>query len=772
MPRDVRSFTGRVSELDQLVAAMDAGDGLVIRTLDGMAGVGKTALAVHLGRRLADRFPDGQLYVPLHAHTAGRQPADPHDMIARLLLLLGVTPRRIPADPVDRVALWRSELARRRVLLVLDDAVNDTQVEPLLPGSAGSAVLVTSRRRLLALDGAVPLDVPPLPKADARDLLLRLSGRTGSGPDEDAAADMLAAACGGLPLAIALLAGRLSHHPTWRVVDLAADFMAAQDRLSELAVGRRAVSAAFEMSYHALSSGCAALFRAVALHPGDDLDAGAAGALLDVPRTLARSRLLELYESHLIEEVARGRYRMHDLLRAYAKSLASPDDQPEEARDRLSLHYCSLADRADEALRPTPADSTSTPMAFEEAIGWFRAERTNLLACAFADAERGARTTFRLASSLAYYLRHDGVWLEGRRLQQVAAVLAERSGAVMEEARAQADLGTFAVTMTDLDEAKLAFKRARVLATKLSDDVLLGYVFLGMCSVARLTGDHRKARDLARRALASHEMATNLPGVVNSEMELGILARLVGDYSAASAHLTRLVDLATNKLHAPLHAALGALHLGELRFTEDRHEEADRLLTAALAGFRKVGNRTGEAQALRDLGTVRALADDHENAVPLLEQALMMYEELAERLGEGNTRQQLAAALIGLGRYTEAERQLVVAQRLFRTIGHRLGEATAMRNLGEARLLAGDSDAAAAILSDALTIYRSSAQPLGVANTLRNLAEVRITTGELDRGLAEAEEALTLYLKLGAPKAIAETQDLRDKITARIGADK
>ena len=215
LPRDVASFTGRQRELAELADAMsDAGTVVSIRAIGGMAGVGKTAFAVHAAHRLADRFPGGQIFVPLHGHTPGQQPADPADALATLLVTMGVPVAQIPAGLEARAALWRDRVAHRQLLLILDDAVSSEQVWPLLPGSGGSMVLVTSRRHLSALDDATPISLDTLPPGEAAQLLARLAGRAGLAP-EDPAVGELARLCGFLPLAIGMVASQLRHHPAW-----------------------------------------------------------------------------------------------------------------------------------------------------------------------------------------------------------------------------------------------------------------------------------------------------------------------------------------------------------------------------------------------------------------------------------------------------------------------------------------------------------------------------------------------------------------------------
>jgi transcriptional regulator with XRE-family HTH domain len=262
LPRDVVSFTGRQQELGQLAEAADAGSGGVvgIYAIGGMAGVGKTAFAVHAAHRLAGRYPDGQIFLPLHGHTPGRAPVDPADALASLLLTAGVAAAHIPPGLDARTALWRDRLAGRQLLLVLDDAAGSEQVRPLLPGSGGSLVLVTSRRHLTGLEDATAVSLDTLPPGQAAALLVRLAGRPGLSPDDPAFGE-ITGLCGCLPLAIAMVARQLHHHPAWTAAGRAAELTAAAGRLELMATENLSVAAAFDLSYADLtgtSSGCSA----------------------------------------------------------------------------------------------------------------------------------------------------------------------------------------------------------------------------------------------------------------------------------------------------------------------------------------------------------------------------------------------------------------------------------------------------------------------------------------------------------------------------------
>jgi transcriptional regulator with XRE-family HTH domain len=328
LPRDTPSFIGREDELSRLAAAARTrrARGIVtVYAIDGMPGVGKTAFAIHAAHELTPLFPDPPVFLSLAGHVAGRIPVRPTDALAALLLATGMSAKQIPASQENRAELWRSWLADKRLMLLLDDAADSTQVEPLLPGGGNSMVVITSRRRLIALKdvGTVTLNV--LPHDQAAELLARHADRPGLTPADTGMAD-ISRLCGRLPLAVGIIGRLLHHHPASSPADLAEDLSQQRDRLELMAIENLSVAAAFDLSYQRLRVGQQQMFRRLALHPGSDIDAYAAAALDGSELGQARRHLAELYAQHLLTEPAHGRYRLHDLTREYASSLAQNED--------------------------------------------------------------------------------------------------------------------------------------------------------------------------------------------------------------------------------------------------------------------------------------------------------------------------------------------------------------------------------------------------------------------------------------------------------------
>jgi transcriptional regulator with XRE-family HTH domain len=438
LPRDVTSFTGREPELRQLAtAAADSGGVVGIHAIGGMAGIGKTAFAVHAAHRLAPQFPDGQMFLPLHGHTPGQRPVDPADALASLLLTAGVAAAQIPPKLEARMGLWRDRVAGKHLLLLLDDAVGSEQVRPLLPGTAGSLVLVTSRRHLTSLEDARAISLDTLSPEEAAALLVKLAARPGIRRGDPAVAE-LTRLCGYLPLAVGMLARKLHHHPAWSTADLVGDLAAARDRLDLMSEENASISAAFDLSYQDLTEGQQRLFRRLGLDPGTDIDAYAAAALDDTEVRTARGDLDALYDQYLLIEPVRGRYRLHDLIREHARALADTDDPDERhaAVDRLLDYYLHVARAADRYLARRPAAEravTGRPPAFspelsarDDALIWMGAERLNLhAATSYAAAHGRLGHAIAIPAAMHGFMRSQGHWDQALVLHHVALEAAQ-----------------------------------------------------------------------------------------------------------------------------------------------------------------------------------------------------------------------------------------------------------------------------------------------------------------------------------------------------------
>jgi tetratricopeptide (TPR) repeat protein/transcriptional regulator with XRE-family HTH domain len=473
LPADLIDFTGREAEyarVEELLRTVGA------VAIDGMGGVGKTSLAVHVAHRLAPTYPDGGLYLDLHGYTPGHEPLEPQAALGRLLGAMDIT--HLPAGTDERAALWRSELSRRRALVVLDNAVDAEQVRPLLPGAGKSAVLVTSRSRLVSLDGVPPVSLAPLADDDAAHLFGRAAGLTVA---EDLG--QVLRQCGGLPLALRMAGARLRHRPGWTVAVLA-------ERLRDNA-GR--FDAVFGMSLQQLDADQRRMFRLLGVLPGTDFDAAVAGALADMPPDAV---LEELVDAHLVQELAPGRYRMHDLIRRYAADLAADEEpQADAALHRVLKHYLAQAVAHDRML-PSPHRKETTPGDPAKAMAWFDLEYVNLIACFDAAVRLGAdEVVAELPLTMrVWFFRHRGTD-DQIRLLEAAAAAAGRLGRDQQRAALLSDLGFAHAAAGRLTKALAAYELARS-----DDDDLAAGLALRTGFVRRDLGDLDAAQTHFRRA--------------------------------------------------------------------------------------------------------------------------------------------------------------------------------------------------------------------------------------------------------------------------------
>ena len=765
LPRDIASFTGRQRELAALAeAAAGAGGVVSIHAIGGMAGIGKTAFAVHAAHRLASRFPAGQIFLPLHAHTPGHRPVDPADALASLLLTIGIPALQIPADLEARTGLWRDRLAGGQLLLVLDDAAGSEQIRPLLPGAGGSLVLVTSRRRLTALEDATTISLDALPPGEAAGLLVRLAVRPGLSSADPGVAE-ITGLCGCLPLAIGMAARQLYHHPSWTLAGLAADLAAATGRLELLATENLSVAAAFDLSYADLTENQQRLFRRLGLHPGTDIDPYAAAALDGTDLPPARRGLETLYEQYLLTEPAPGRYRMHDLIREHARTLASrldPADDRQQATGRLLDYYQHAAARA-QALLARHARGAAAPPAGtvpaavpvlasrEQALAWARAERTSLLACLDQATAAGQHErVIALTAALAGLLRHDGPWDEAITRHATAVQAARHTGDLPGQALALTNLGDIRQPTGDYPAAARDLTEALGICRDLGDRPGQAFALTHLGDARRLAGDFPgAARDLQEALDISRDLGDG-PGQANALTFLGMTLMVTGDYPDAVQDLREALGVCRDLGDRPGQArALTFLGVGEW-LTGD-YPGAARDLQEALSICRDLGDRPGQVNALTWLGVVRRLTGDYPGAARDLQEAADISLDLGYLRGELTALIHLGEVRRLTGDYPGAARDLQEAADICSERGERLERATALDYLGVVRRLTGDFAGAARDLQEAVGTFRDAGDRLGLAETLTHLGAVRRLTGDHPGAARDLQEALDIARQIGSP---------------------
>jgi tetratricopeptide (TPR) repeat protein len=618
------------------------GDSVVIAVISGTAGIGKTALALHWAHRVADRFRDGQLYVNLRGFDPAGSPVKPGEAVRGFLDALGVPPDQVPTDLDAMTGRYRSLLADRNVLVVIDNARDCQQVRPLLPGSPGCLVVVTSRNRLtdlISAEAAQPIPLDLLTTGEARELLARRLGAPRV-TAEPAALEEIISACARLPLALSIVAARAVGHPKFTLADLAAELRTARGGLDAFDAGLpgSGVRAVLSWSYRALSDAAARLFRRFGVHPGPDIGLAAVVSLAGLPARQVRPALAELAQAHLIAEHVPGRFALHDLLRAYAYELAreqDPEASRHRARDRLLDHYLHTAHAAAMLLAPhrdpvtlpapQPGVAPGQPAGLDAAQAWFTSEHAVLLAAIEAAADAGLdQHTWQLAWTLDDFFDLRGHWHDWETTQRVALAAAVR----LEDPAAQAG---------------------------------------ALCSLGRACdrlGRYHDAHRHLQQALSRYDEAGDPVG----------------------------------RAHA--HVRLGGLHERQGRYAESLGHGL-----AALSLYRAAGHEPGQAEALNLAGWSHARLGNHRQAITDCGQALKLQRDLGDHLGEANTWDSLGFIHHRLADYKRAARCYRHALGLFRRLGIPYYEAVTLTHLGDTCQATGDLAGARDAWQAALAIH-------------------------------------------------------------------
>jgi tetratricopeptide (TPR) repeat protein len=817
LPPDIAGFTGRSADLNKLMSATKAsseGRTVRIHAIDGMAGVGKTAVAIHAAHMLVDRFPDGQLYLPLHGHTPGRRPVDASDALGTLLLIRGLTARQIPASLDARAALWRDQLANKQVLLLLDDAADSDQVRPLLPASPNCLVLITSRSPLTALEEVTPLSLDMLAPEEAARMFVRQARRPNAEEDWQAVLKLVEL-CGYLPLAISLMAGRFRHRHTWTVGRLVEDLAGASDRLAEMYAENRSVAAAFDLSYHELPPVQQQLFRRLSLHPGTEFDAYAAAALQDTALTSARRDLADLCEHHLLRESQPGRYVFHDLIRYQARALEAtePATAQRDALTRLFDQYLRTVSNASAHFTRRPGVGSDVPqsqppdapqfLSRTDAAHWLETERANLSAVIERAAQPpAARHAYAIPSILSdYLLSHDDL-SHVRSLNEAALAAAESLDDLLGQAGAINRLGGVHQRSGHFSSAADFHMRALHLYEDLGHQLAQANVLNNLGSVQRQMGHYEAAVGSHRRALGLYEELGSLLGQANALNTLGVVQRRIGNHAAAAASQRCALELyqelndrygqadALNELGSVQrqmgdHAAAMASHLEALEIYQQLRGglgPANALsnvgivqqLTGDLAGasaaqrraleiYKERGDRFGRANALHQLGIVQRLTGEPAAAAASQQEALQIYRDLGNRLGQANVLSELGNGERLGGHHTAARAYLEQALVTYRELSELLGEAEALNNLGDVHRAAGEPSAdATACYSAALDIAQRMTAHLEEARALEGLGNMRLLAGDALGSISYLNKALDIYKRLGSPYA-RRVQDFIDE---------
>jgi DNA-binding SARP family transcriptional activator/tetratricopeptide (TPR) repeat protein len=788
LPSSVVAFTGRTAYLRQLDRLLPDGSGqptggVVISAITGAGGVGKTALAVHWAHRVRDRFPDGQLYVNLHGYSPN-PPVRAIDALTQFLLALGVAAPRIPAELGPAASMYRSLLADRRVLVVLDNARGPDQIRALLPGTPGCLVLVTSRDRLsglVARDGAERISLDVLTTPEAHDLLTLVLG-PGRVATEPEAAAALAATCANLPLALRIAAANLLDRPGRRIADQVADLRSG-DRLSTLEVDgdpEAAVRAVFDVSYAALPPDTRRLFRLFGLLPGPDATVEAAAALFGTSPLRVAPLLDRLTGGHLLTEQTPGRFTFHDLLRTYAAERSRAEDGDTDratATGRLYDHYLATVDAAVTLLNPGAvrlarerAVSPVTPFADRAAaVAGLDADWDNLIAAVCAAAENGPpRVAWLLANAL-----HGGFWLRAPKgswysVAEAGLAAAIADGNVAAQGAAEFSLGDADLRAGQYGDAGTHFERALALSREAAWAEAEAAVLNNLGVVYGQTGRLAPAADHFEQAASIRHRIGNRAAEASSRANVGVACYELGQLERAVEHQVRAVALyRTADDHQGVGIALS--NLAETCHGLGRLVVAGDHLTTALPLIREVGDRRTEAHALSLLAAVQQDRGEYAGARELAETALRIARDSGNDWIEPGILNILGTACRSLDRHLDAVEQHDRALTLARETENRGAEVDALIGLSRAYADLDDDGRASADAEQAVTLARSHAYRLREGQGLTALAAARLAAGRVDEAIDRGREALALHQETGHRLGAARTHLLLDRALRRAG---
>jgi DNA-binding SARP family transcriptional activator len=650
LPAAVTHFTGRAAELAALTGLLDQAGAqpagtVVISAIGGTAGVGKTALAVHWAHQAAGRFGDGQLYVNLRGFDPLGTPAAPEAAIRGFLAALGVPPGQIPPDPEAQAGLYRSLLADKRMLIVLDNARDEQQVRPLLPASPASLVLVTSRSQLgglAAAEGAWLISLDVLSHGEAVQLLTARLG-TARAAAEPAAVDQIASLCAHLPLALSVAAARAAARPGFALAALAAELADAAGRLDALDAGDpgSSVRAVFSWSVQQLSDESTRTFRLLGLHPGPDITAPAAASLAATAEPDARRLLEGLARAHLIAEHLPGRYAFHDLLRGYAAEQAHHGDSDtgrREATGRVLDHYLHTAAGAALLINPAiepvvlvaprPGAAPGQPADHRQALAWFEAEHQVLLAAATLAAGSGFDShAWQLPWAMADFLQARGHWQEWAATQRTALAAATRLGDTAAQALSGRLLANVCTYLGDHDQARGHYGSSLTLYQRLGNRLGQAKIHQSLGVLAERQSRYADALGHSAQALRLYQAIGDKANEAVALNAVGWYHGLLGDYLQARAFCRQALTLSTEagyrraEAHAWDSVGYAEHHLGNLA-------EAVACYHHALSVHRESGDRYLEAGTLTHLGDTRNAAGELAQARKAWQQALAILEDI------------------------------------------------------------------------------------------------------------------------------------------------
>ncbi|WP_327091558.1 tetratricopeptide repeat protein [Nonomuraea sp. NBC_01738] len=747
LPTDIADFTGRTKQVDEIrqqfeLAARDPSRLAVpIIVLVGKPGIGKSAIAVHASHTIADHYADGQLYADMHG--ASSRPTSPMQVLERFLRALGVPGTSIPEGLEERAEMYRGLLADRRMLVVMDDVMSETQVQPLVPGNPGCAVLITSRSRLGALAGAIHVEVDVFDSNQSMELLTRIAGveRVQSEPEASAA---LADLCGQLPLALRIAGARLSARPHWSVEQLVGRLEDETRRLDELKHGDMGIRASISLTYESVGEGARRLFKRLAILDSKLFSGWISAALMDQPLTDAQDLLDELADAQLVETTGSGsgfrsQYRFHDLIRVFARERLAVEESAADRNHALARVLGGLLYLSQEAHRreyggeyvqiKSAAPRWKLPERMVERLvasplAWYERERHTLVSGIRQAAQAGfTELCWELAIS-SVTLFEVRVYLDDwRETHEIALEAARAAKDVRGHAAMLYSLGSLHITEQRFEDARRHFDAAVPLFEQAGDDQGLALVVRNIAFLDRMSGRYAEAEANYTRALASFR-----------------------------------------KFDDPIASAYVLHNLAHLRLEHNDPEGAERMLAEALELSRTAGGRRVEAQVLHRMGETHLHAGQPGKAAEAFGAALPIVQDTGDPTGEAYVLHGLGMARLQMGEAAEAEGVLRRSFMLASTAGDKSAEARAAVALGELDLSRGRALSAIGHLRHALEVFRGIDTPIQVVRVMVTLGEAYHLTGDAATVRELVAEAAALIERVDPPLAGEVRQRLVERL--------
>ncbi|MDP9870166.1 MULTISPECIES: AfsR/SARP family transcriptional regulator [Streptosporangium] len=751
LPTDIADFTGRTKQIDDIRQRLTLASGdrsrfaVPIIAIVGKAGIGKTTVAVHSAHSVAEHFPDGQLYADLHGGLS--RPTSPMQVLERFLRVLGVPGTALPDGLEERAEMYRALLADRRMLIVLDDAGNESQVLPLLPGNPASAVIITSRSRLAGLAGAIHVDVDVFDSSQSMDLLSRIAGveRVQSEPESAAA---LAELCGQLPLALRIAGARLLARPHWSIEQLVGRLEDETRRLDELKHGDMGIRASISLTYDSAGEDARRLFRRLAILESQLFSAWISAALLDLPFADAQDLLDDLADAQLVETTGVGRgvhtqYRFHDLIRVFARERLAAEESAGERSAALARVLGGLLFLAEAARRReygpdvmihSDASLWSLPRELVDQLiavplAWFERERMILVSGIRQAAQAGfVELCWGLTINAVTFFEARVYLDDWRETHEIALAATRHARDKRGQAAVLHSMGSLAITEQRFDDAQRDFESAVRLFREVSDD----------------------------------------RGVAMAIRNIGFLDRMNGRFDEAEAHYEWA--LTTFRAIGDQVAAAYALHnLAQLRLEFDDFDGAKRLLSEALQLSGNGGSRRMKAQVLNRMGRAHLQSGEPALAARMFDETLTIVRDIGDPTGEAYALYGLGTARLRQGMLAEAEGALRHALMMASTSNQRLAEARVLVGLGELAIASGGPAQAVPYFQQALSLFRRIQVPVHEARTLIMLGDAHLAAGNSAAAHDALAEAHALAEKLDPPVAEQIRAQLAEKARDREG---